>query len=108
MDARWPFRRASERCAGVMADAFSPSGASGLMSSVLFVTISLGAVVLMIAVVRCLSSSAVTRARPGSSSDASTRLPFSAPSRTSAGFDPANDGVLATTAPLETRKWSEM
>ena len=64
------------RCAGVIADTVMPAGASGLMSSLLPVTISFGAVALMIAVVRCVASSAVTSARAASSSCGQHTLPF--------------------------------
>ena len=69
---------------------------------------SFGAVVLITALARCDSLSAISSARAESSSSASTLRPFFGPSaRSSAGFDPKNCGVAATIVPLITVKFSE-
>ncbi len=69
---------------------------------------SFSATGLMIAVFRCAGSSAVTSARAVSSSTPRVRCPFCGPSLTSAGFAPANEGVLEIAVPFTTEKCSEM
>ena len=84
-----------------------PAGASGSILTVFIVAMSLGAVVLITALPRCASSSAISSARAESSSAARIRRPFFAPSGTSAGLDPKNDGAEATSEPLTTVKLSD-
>jgi hypothetical protein len=66
-----------------------------------------GAVVLMIALVRCAGSSDCKSVRAASSSAPRIRSPFFGPSRTSAGLLPKNDGDEATSVPFTIVKCSD-
>ena len=71
------------------------------------VSMSPGAVASKIAFARCDASRDSRSARAASSSAPRIRSPFFGPSRTSAGFEPKNDGDAATSVPFTTVNCSE-
>ncbi|KYF63224.1 hypothetical protein BE11_46985 [Sorangium cellulosum] len=68
---------------------------------------SSGAVGAITARSRCAGVREARKARPRSSSTASTRRPFPGPEGTSAGLAPRNAGVVATARPADVKS-SEM
>ncbi len=97
----------SSRCFGVSVADDTPVASSGVMSFLFIVRMSPGAVVLMIADVRCAGVERVEQRARRVLVRAENAQPFFSPSRTSAGLVPRNAGELATAMPLTTVKRNE-